>query len=59
MSYGNSMVNFLRNFKSVFQSGYYLNVYTHAISNQKKKSKYIFKVSKWLIKLKDFPPFLA
>lgn len=42
--------NFLRNFKTVIQSGYYLNIYGHATFQcyfpNKKKSKYILKIRK-------------
>lgn len=41
-------LNFLRYFKSVFQSDYYLNVYTHITFQIRKNqnTKYILKISK-------------
>lgn len=58
-SYGNSMFNFLRNFKTVFQSGYYLNVYTHAISDQKIKIKIYFKSKQVVNKIKGLSSFFS
>lgn len=51
--------NFLRNFKTVIQSGYYLNIYGHATFQiKKKKIKIYFKNKKIIHKIKGLSLFL-
>lgn len=39
---GNSTFNFVRNFKMIFQSGCYLNFYTHDTFQVRKKNQNVF-----------------